>query len=138
MKLEVPMALPSRGNITHAHWSGRSRLVKKQRKALRGALLFHTAPAQGPLTIRLTRVAPRVLDKKDNNPIAMKAVRDQISEWLGYKDDDHPDLRWFYARATDAAERPGYTAARIEITEGHTDCDACGSELAQPLEQQTS
>lgn len=134
MLIEIPMALPSRGNITHAHWAGRHKEVKRVRRVVRDALEimptvreFKKAYAElgGPLSIKVTRVAPRRLDAHDNLRTALKAACDAITAWLGHKTDDHADLRWFYDQASDTKGRINYTAIRIEIQLGHYECPTC-------------
>lgn len=134
MLIEIPMALPSRGNITHAHWAGRHKEVKRQRGVVKEALelmplaqTFKRAVMERitRLSIKVTRVSPRQLDTHDNLRTALKAPCDAITAWLGYKSDDHADLRWFYDQASDTKGRLNYTAVRIEIQLGHYECPTC-------------
>lgn len=60
-----------------------------------------TAPAL-PVTVTLTRIAPRSLDG-DNCQAGFKACRDGVAEWLGVDDAD-PCIAWRYA------QRRGHTA----------------------------
>lgn len=122
--LEIPMALPSmanaRGHTKHKH----AKVASGQRRSTLLLLRQHRPPGL-PVSVRLTRVAPRPLDS-DNLQRSLKAVRDGVADWLGV-DDGCDEVRWFYAQAVDG--RPHYVAARIEIAHGHSDCDKCGSEL---------
>ena len=56
-------------------------------------MLRHPAPStDGPVTITMTRIAPRTLDD-DNLASGFKATRDGIADWLGI-DDGSKRLRW--------------------------------------------
>lgn len=132
--LEVPMSLPSRANSDGQRgqgWRDRARLVKRQREVVHDALDIRRPPTRGPVTVELVRVSPRHLDPS-NNVHALKAVQDEVALWLGYSDDNHPDLRWRYGQATDG--RPRYQAARITIVVGHHNCERCGQALTYPEE----
>lgn len=38
----------------------------------------------------------RPLDEGDNSPSSLKAVRDAVAEFLGFRDDNNPRLEWHY------------------------------------------
>lgn len=77
------------------HWAGKAMLAKAHRGAARAALgLVAPIPPKPPLTVILTRVAPRRLDG-DNLQSALKATRDGIADWLGL-DDGHAGIDWQY------------------------------------------
>ena len=63
-----------------------------------------------PLTVTMTRIAPRELDS-DNLAISFKHVRDGIADWLGVNDNDKR-VTWKYAQERGA---PKHYAARVEI-----------------------
>ena len=65
-------------------------------------------PAAGPWYVRLTRRAPRTLDRGDNLPGALKAVLDAVAAVLGV-DDGSPSLEVAYD------QRPWKTAVLIEV-----------------------
>jgi hypothetical protein len=97
----------------HCHWRVRSKRAKEQRYA--AAMVFPagmlSAMPGPPLTIRLTRRSPGVLDD-DNLPPALKSIRDGIADKLGIDDRD-PRVKWFYAQ-----ERTKGYAVCIEIFPG--------------------
>ena len=122
--LEIPMNLPSRGNVASGKgWRDRAKLVKKQHETLaRSFFGRHAKVDNHRLDVLLTRVAPRDLDD-DNLRQSLKAVRDFVAEWLGLSNDRDPRVRWEYAQDRD--DRPRYQAARIQI-EPRADCPHCG------------
>jgi hypothetical protein len=65
----------------------------------------------GPVTVTLTRIAPRPLDG-DNNQSALKAARDGVADWLGVPDND-PRITWVYAQSKGA---PKTYAVRVEVS----------------------
>lgn len=133
IQAEIPMPLPSRANQDGSvHWRKRQKLVKQQRETIADTMRFVRPPDVGPVTVELVRVSPRRLDDS-NNVMALKAVQDEVTEWLGYDDDSHENLRWFYGQAKDDQRRAGYQAARITVREGHHDCAVCGSELKEAI-----
>ena len=133
IEAEIPMPLPSRANRdSHAHWRTRAKLVKQQRSTIADTLRYVKPPPLEPVTVELVRVSPRRLDDS-NNVMALKAVQDEVTEWLGYGDDSHEHLRWFYGQAKDRQGRAGYQAARITVREGHHDCAVCGSRLKEAM-----
>jgi hypothetical protein len=69
-----------------------------------------TGPGK-PLLVRLTRISPRSrLDEEDNLAQSMKAIRDQIAEWLGVNDRYSEVVRYSYAQ-----ERGKQWGVRVEI-----------------------
>ncbi len=117
--VEIPMALPSAGNL-HEHWRHRHQRIKAQRAATLLALRCHDSGTLGrgvthalglravtsdrtwivPLdgmTVTLTRVSPRKLDS-DNLAFAFKGIRDEVAAYFGIDDAD-PRIRWEYAQA---------------------------------------
>lgn len=96
------------------HWRARARRVKAERLAVALALVGKSKPAT-PCTVRLTRVSPRGTADDDNLAGAMKAVRDQVAEWLGVDDKDRASVRYVYA------QRRGPWAVEIEFGEPMAD-----------------
>lgn len=79
------------------HWRARTRRVKSERTATYWILAPLPKP-DIPVTVLLTRVGPtNGLDEDDNLNGSMKAVRDQIADWLGINDRD-PRVKWKYAQ----------------------------------------
>ena len=65
----------------------------------------------GPVTVTLTRIAPRPLDSHDNLRASLKAAVDGVADWLGVKDND-ARVSWAYAQERGA---PKTYAVRIEV-----------------------
>lgn len=116
--VEIPMALPSAGNL-HEHWRKRHQRIKAQRMStglmLRAWRVVSWADAHGTalragvmrLAVTLTRVSPRKLDD-DNLAFAFKGVRDEVAAYFGVNDNDSR-VTWRYAQ-----ER-GKAAVRIRF-----------------------
>ena len=95
------------------HWRAKAKRTKAQRLGAYWAL-WDAGPigidGKPPITITLTRIAPRKLDS-DNLAGGFKAVRDGIADWLG-TDDGHESLTWLYAQRTG---KPGQYDAEAVI-----------------------
>ena len=79
------------------HWSKKARRAKQERnwaKLTAGSARLQLLRL--PLTITLTRVAPRALDD-DNLRGALKSIRDGIADCLGVDDRD-ARVTWRYAQ----------------------------------------
>lgn len=105
----LPLRLVSEKN-QREHWSKRHARVKAQRQQVYEALsrLWDFGHTLGlPLTVRLTRIAPRALDD-DNNVIACSGCRDGVSDWLAGQylqgQDRQDGLMWLYAQRRVAPE----------------------------------
>ena len=101
MGAQLPLRL-SNAKSSHQHWSKRRQRVQFERQYVydRLTMLWEDGPLLGlPLTIVLTRIAPRALDD-DNLRFACSAVRDAVSDWLAgtyLKGDDRQiGLDWTY------------------------------------------
>ncbi len=110
-KVLLPVRTWSEANL-RSHWGKRARRAKKQREAAR--LLVRAArvvlPTSGPVTITLTRIAPRALDT-DNLASGLKAVRDGVADALQV-DDGSAQIEWRY---TQNRGRPGEYAVLVAI-----------------------
>ena len=109
--LFVPLRVASATNLRE-HWSQRHRRIRHERAVV--AMVLRTTwgsirPLSSPLTVTLTRIAPRQLDG-DNLQAALKGPRDQIAAWLGCDDND-ARLTWRYAQ-----ERRGVREYGVLIT----------------------
>jgi hypothetical protein len=102
--VNIPMKLPSLANA-RLHWAARAKIVKRQRNAVRMALLGadHGRPMWAPFVVTITRLGPRQLDS-DNCQSAAKHVRDQVAEYLGVDDGDQC-YTWHYEQVK--ARLPG-------------------------------
>ncbi len=79
--VKIPIKTLSEANA-HEHWTKSSKRHKAQKKAIKAVLSSQVNPSQLPCTIRLTRIAPRMIDADDNLPMAFKWVKDAICELL--------------------------------------------------------
>ncbi|CAB5194585.1 hypothetical protein UFOVP173_8 [uncultured Caudovirales phage] len=98
IEVEMDMKIVSVANM-RLHWAAKARLTKSQREKTRMAL-FAAGGSFGvevlPVTVVLTRIAPRKLDG-DNLQSGFKAVRDGVADWLGV-DDGSSLIDWQYAQ----------------------------------------
>ena len=84
-------------NGSWGHWRTKANERKKQRKAVIEAVKDLEPWSGGfPVSIKLVRAAPSNGLDDDSLPASMKAVRDQLTEWLGLDDDRTPMIRWSY------------------------------------------
>lgn len=99
----------------HAHWRGRARRARAQRRAT-GLVMASQFDRRGvalPCVVSLTRLSTRRLDD-DNLRGALKHVRDEIAEWLGVNDAS-PVVQYKYDQA---ACRCGGEGVRVELHSG--------------------
>lgn len=96
MEIEIPIHTVSVLN-TREHNHAKARRAKKHRASAHWAMKAAPKPAL-PVTVVLTRVAPRELDG-DNLQAALKACRDGVADWLGVDDRD-PRVTWSYGQRT--------------------------------------
>lgn len=96
----------------------------KQKKAIEQHLIVNQIwqKIEGvprPLIIKLTRIAPRMLDDEDNLPISFKSLKDYIANYLhpglqiGWAD-GLEDFKWQYAQEKGAVRE---YAIRVEFYE---------------------
>mgnify|MGYP001569416906 CR=1 FL=1 len=116
MKFSIPIKLPSLANMSHQHWRRLTELKKAQKQAT--SLCLTDAVNRGqvipppPLTIILTRIGPRGLDKQDNLNAAFKYVRDTIAATVGI-DDGSDQYEWVYEQRSGGC---GVYGVEVEIT----------------------
>ncbi|WP_163998664.1 hypothetical protein [Pyxidicoccus caerfyrddinensis] len=91
---EVPVVTKNPTN-QREHPMARHRRAQGQRDTT--GLLWPGWMGPALLVVRLTRVAPRRLDRDDNLPSALKSVRDEVARQLRV-DDASPLVRWVYAQ----------------------------------------
>lgn len=110
----IPMRLVSVANMRE-HWETKATRAKSQRILAWAELkAADKAPRlMGPVTVKVTRIAPRALDKHDNLRMACKAVVDGVADWLGVDDRD-PRVTWEYGQERG---KPKQYAARIEVSD---------------------
>ena len=92
------------------HWTVRVHRRRAQRAAV--VLLLPKDRPPLPVTVTLTRIAPRKIDKHDNYRSCFKAIVDEIAHIYGVKDDD-PRITWEYGEQERG--EPKEYAVRIEI-----------------------
>ena len=93
------------------HWAVKAKLTRDQRTRTRmswAAVSQSSGLEMLPVTVVLTRVAPRRLDG-DNLQSGFKAVRDGVADWLGVDDGDQR-LDWQYCQRS-----AGVKVYRVEI-----------------------
>lgn len=98
IEVEMDMKIVSVANM-RLHWAIKAKLAKDQRTRTRMSLAA-VAQSSGlemlPVTVVLTRIAPRRLDG-DNLQSGFKAVRDGVADWLGV-DDGSSLVDWQYCQ----------------------------------------
>lgn len=112
IEVRMNMKIVSVANM-RLHWAIKAKLAKDQRTRTRMSLAA-VAQSSGlemlPVTVVLTRIAPRRLDG-DNLQSGFKAVRDGVADWLGV-DDGNGLIDWQYAQRSG---RPGEYAVEVEV-----------------------
>ena len=94
----ITVPLKTTGSLNSRElWQVRSSRVKKERKTVAWALVGQARP-RIPCSVRLTRVAPSAGVDDDNLSGSLKAVRDQVAEWLGIDDRHRNQVRYVYAQ----------------------------------------
>jgi hypothetical protein len=92
----LPLRIESEANARE-HWAKKAKRVKQHREAAYWHCKAGDMPRfMFPLTVRVTRIAPRELDD-DNLSGGCKALRDGVADYLGIKDND-PRVTWAYAQ----------------------------------------
>ena len=111
MKLHIEMKTVSELN-QREHWGATHRRRSAQRSLVAWSFkLSDEKPPPFPVVVKLTRIAPRALDRGDNLNSSMKAIRDEVAKQLGIDDAD-PRVIWQYdQRKGDVREQ----AVEIEI-----------------------
>ncbi|RZL40161.1 MAG: hypothetical protein EOP35_01765 [Rubrivivax sp.] len=98
------------GMNVRENWRQRARRVKAERHAAAWMLKGQPKP-NTPCSVRLTRVAPSNGLDDDNLAGALKAVRDQVAEWIMVDDKRRDLVLYVYA------QRRGPWAVEIEFGE---------------------
>ena len=111
----ITVSIPLRtapGQNAREHHMVRARRVKAERHAVAWAMNGKPVPpASMPVVVVLTRTAPGNSLDGDNLQGALKAVRDQVADWLR-RDDADPSIVWQYA------QRRAPWSVQIVVTEG--------------------
>lgn len=112
----IPIKTLSEANVSE-HWSKSSKRHKMQKDIVHCFLKIDRPVIQPPCTIKITRIAPRMLDSHDNLRMSMKWIIDALLEYInpnkavGRADDD---LRVSYEYDQEKGLPKEY-AIRIEI-----------------------
>ena len=116
MTIDIPIHVVSEMNLRE-HYFARTKRKKAQRAAVQlyRRQIEKARKLRKPLTITLTRVAPRKLDS-DNLAGAFKCVRDEIAKILQIDDGDETAATWEY-RQTKAAKSHHIAVAFAETRE---------------------
>lgn len=110
MQVTVEVALRVHSALNERiHWGKRARRTKHERMV---GFTFTPRGLVPPLTITLTRIAPRMLDS-DNLAASFKGVRDGIADRIGIKDND-PRVTWAYAQRKG---EPGHYGVEMNFRE---------------------
>jgi hypothetical protein len=106
LKVKIPIKTVSEAN-KREHWTMPYKRAKKQKEIVKlylGQAIMQQAPEivkMRPLTIKLTRIAPRKLDG-DNLQMSMKSIRDSVVSLFypenlpGRGDEDNEEFTWLY------------------------------------------
>lgn len=113
---EIPIEVVSEANISE-HWSKSSKRHKNQKRFVRYFLSNISVYSNLPITIKLIRISPRMLDEHDNLRTAFKYVVDAIADLIypgkkAGRADDTKLITWEYAQ-----EKGKEKSIRIEIYE---------------------
>lgn len=110
---ELPIKTVSEAN-EREHWRSRHGRRQKQRTVVRrdAASLKGAFEPEQDLEVKLTRIAPRRLDKGDNLAGSLKAIRDEVAALLGRDDGPDAGIEWRYAQERGP---PKTYAVRIEV-----------------------
>lgn len=75
-----------------AKWARTARQRAEVRNLLNARIGI--GPPELPVEIKLTRIAPRRLDRLENLGGALKAVKDGVADYLGCRNDEGPEISW--------------------------------------------
>lgn len=113
----MPIKTISEAN-TREHWAKANKRHSEQKFTVWSYMKADSPDVRTPCIIKLTRIAPRSLDRHENLPMSMKYILDQICDYIhpgkaaGRADDD-PNIHVEYAQEKGS---PKEYAVRIEIT----------------------
>jgi len=117
MKIKLPIKTVSEANLSREHWTKKHKRHKLQKEAIKLACSSRITPDLLPCTIKLTRIAPRFLDRWDNLPCSFKFILDSLASLLipgkvvGHSDSDSRiEVQYFQVKGI-----PHEYAIEIEI-----------------------
>jgi hypothetical protein len=108
----IPVRLVSESNA-HEHWRSRQKRAKSQRATVAAVARSVLARPALPCVIRITRIAPKALDRNNLDGSA-KHVVDGLADWLGI---DDRDPRVAYVCEQERGAKGDY-AVRVEVIPG--------------------
>ena len=82
IKIELPIVTVSEANRGSEHWRIKAKRHKLQKAAVYKLMRAQLLSVCLPCRIKMTRIAPRFLDKHDNLPMSQKYLVDAICEIL--------------------------------------------------------
>lgn len=108
----IPLRLVSESNA-HEHWRSRQKRAKGQRATVAMVARSTLTKPTLPCVIRVTRIAPKALDRNNLDGSA-KHVVDGLADWLGIDDSD-PRVAYVCEQERGA---PKTYAVRVEVISG--------------------
>lgn len=85
------------GLNSREHWRARADRVKRERTTTYWRIVTHAKPPI-PCVVNLCRIAPSSGLDDDNLPGSLKAVRDEIAQWLGVDDRHDHIVKYRYSQ----------------------------------------
>lgn len=117
VELNIPIRTVSEAN-TREHWHKSAKRHNQQKFLVKTIFQKHVKYIHLPCKIRITRISPRFLDSRDNLPMSLKWIVDQICDSLvpgkrpGMADsDERIDISYDQKKGA-----PNEYAVKIEIT----------------------
>lgn len=117
--IQLPILTVSEANRAGEHWREKGNRHQAQHWEIRAAFRSENPKIELPCTVKLSRLAPRMLDSHDNLTMAFKFIVDEIANQLipGLKTgkaDSDPRIKWEYSQE----KRSKYKGIIIEIFKG--------------------
>jgi hypothetical protein len=106
----IPIRTVSTSNVRE-HWATRAKRTGRERAAIAWMGVAKCALVVLPVTVTLTRIAPRELDD-DNLRGCLKSCRDSVADCLGLPNDRDPRATWTYSQERG---KPKEYAVRVTI-----------------------
>jgi hypothetical protein len=123
----VPIKTVPESNRSSEHFIVKSKRHRTQQLQMWAALHNKNLDVQLPCRIKLTRIAPRKLDKAENLPMSMKWVTDSIADYIfpgqaAGRADDTTDIEFFFDQEKGD---PKEYAIRVTIYQRKECCCPC-------------
>ena len=116
IKFKIPIKTVSEAN-TYEHWLKASTRHKMQKSGVRACLNARLGDIRLPCSIKIIRIAPRMLDKADNLPMSLKWITDAVCEIIkpGFKIGRADDDKGFHISFDQRKGEPKEYAVEIEV-----------------------